>query len=270
MLKINYFANIENQENVDALFTAVAYEKFDMTIESIKKAISDNQKVLDSDDKTANEKAVAQEKIDMLKKDLVKFEEEIAKVKEVRDNVVNAIASASKTFDNGETISNTVEATRNVLRLTACGENTRFFSICNLSKVDMMESLHDAFSAIHDVTRANSDGFIANATADYKSCNKLVNTVVFNTFSIPVENEYTKAVKIRFNGTDLGMLHESYHNGITVSVKKDAKTGDIKHESTEMSACIKKITNRKTGEVKYEGNKFMTNVAKIAFGQLYK
>jgi hypothetical protein len=269
MLKINCLANTE-ETTVNAMFTAVTFEKFNMEIELTESAIEVQKKVLASNEKTSAEKQVATEKIAVLEKDLAEFRAELEKVQSVHDSVVSEIASASKTFENGETITNDYDAVRNVLRLIACGENTRFFSICNLKKIDMMEELYNAFSAIHDIERANNDGYVVNEVNSYKDCNKLVNKVVFSTFSIPVENAYTKAVKIRFNGTDLAMMHESFHNGITVSCKKDAKTGEIKHEKTELSSCIKCIQNKKTGETKYEGDKFMTNLAKVAFGYLYK
>ena len=270
MLKINYCANTENNEIINSLFSAITYEKFNMEIELTEKAIADQNAIIASNDKTDNEKAVAKDKIVILEKALVEYKEELEKVQAVHDSVVSEIASASKTFENGETITNDYDATRNVLRLTACGENTRFFTICNLKKVDMMEELHNSFSTIHDVERANNDGFISNEVKDYKTCNKLVNKVVFDAFSIPVENAYTKAVKNRLNGTDLAMMHESFHNGITVSVRKDAKTGEVKHESTTLTSCITKKTNKKTGEVTYEGDKFMTNLAKIVFGCISK
>ena len=270
MLKINYCANSENSELVNALFSAISYEKFDMEVALTEKAIADQNKIIASNDKTDNEKAVAKDKIVMLEKSLAEFRAELEKVKSVHDAVVSEIASASKTFDNGETITNDYDAVRNVLRLTACGENTRFFTICNLKKVDMMEELYNSFTTIHDVTRANNDGYVINEVKDYKKCNKLVNKVFFDAFSIPVENAYTDAIKNRLNGTDLAMMHETFHNGITVSCRKDAKTGEIKHEKTELVSCIKKVENKKTGEIRYEGDKFMTNLAKIAFGYLTK
>ena len=270
MLAINYAKDINDDVRVNELFVAISYEVYDMTIKQLDKKISDYKKIVNNKDATELEKKVAEEKIAKVAEDKEKVELELAKVKEVHNKVVVSISSATKTFEDGASIMNDEIAVRNVLRLSACAENTQFFSICNLSKETMVEELGIAFDNCHNVELADEVGMICNphVKKDYGTCNKLVNKCIRKNYSVPVENEYTKSINFKLTGTEMAQLHEAYNTGITVSVKKN-KNGVVKHDKTALRSTIKKTT-KNDGSVEYNGDAFMTNLAKLCFAHLSK
>ena len=268
MLKINYATSIENLENVNALFSAVTYESLDMAITLTKDAIDTNDKTRKSKDASPATKALAEEKIATLTEDLKKYESELAKVADVHKHVVSTIASVKN-----EHVQNNETSVRNVLRLTACGENYRYFSIAIKDNEELMEKLYNAFTVAHVESKCDENGHITyskDVKTAYSDINATVQKILKDSFSIPVANEYTKKVNVKFNGTDLKDLHETFVTGLTGVATKDKKTGDTTWDCTEYKTAIVARENKKTGKITYKGQGFMSNVAKLAMKYICK
>ncbi len=133
---------------------------------------------------------------------------------------------------------NNLTTIRNILRLVACGDNTKFFKNAILPDINnkSYELLYKAFETLHG---CNENDFDENGKRIYKddklfaTIKKDVQMIVKNMFSIPVSNELTKKVNVKFNSTDLGTLHKCYVKGINVSVNKNYKTGEVTYKTVK-------------------------------------
>lgn len=268
---IKHYANIENQEAVDSLLLAVKYEKLDMEIMLKENSMKPHKATLNSKDKTESEKAVASEKLAVMKVELAKLTENLAEVKEVHKKVVDAITSASMYYPNGELVQNNTEATRNVLRLMACTDGKKYFAVCNLVEAEMLEELYELFSLIHNPDHVDSHGrsILETKKVSYKECNQLVDKVIWKYFTIPVENEYTTAIRIHLGGTNMAKLHEAFVKGINIEYTINKDTKEFQSAETKLTTSITK-TEKRDGTAEYKGYEFMRQVAMLTFERMYK
>ena len=79
-----------------------------------------------------------------------------------------------------------------------------------------------------------------------------------------------KKVNVKFKGTDLAYLHETFNMGLNGIATKNQKTGDYTWDGVELQTAIRRKENKKTGEVTYDGQKFMSNLAKVAMKYICK
>lgn len=274
MLKINYAVDIDNKEKVNKLFKAVQYESNDMMI-----AVN-NDAITICDSKIANKKGkltnIQVEAEKSKKAELEKANKNLAEENEMLhdewQDVVSSISGASKEFEkDGEKIivTNDETATRNVLRLTACANNRKFFSYAILTSCDDFEIFYNSFYALHKISDGSFDvsGKRKYSESDGKLfviIEKEIRSLIKRMFSISIENEYTKKVNVKFNSTDMGMLHECYTSGVSAVVSVSKKAGITSFDGYN---CRFAITRKelKDGSVIYDGKKFMGLLATIAF-----
>lgn len=274
MLKVNYEADIENKDNVDKLFNAVQYESNDMMIAVNKDAIAICEKKIanKSGKLTAIQIEAEKSKKAELEKANINLAEENEMLREEWQAVVLSISNASKEFDkDGEKIivTNDETATRNVLRLTACANNRKFFSYAILTACDDFARFYDSFYALHKI----SDGaFDVSGRRKYRDSDaklfiiieKEIRSLIKRMFSISIENEYTKKINVKFNSTDMGMLHECYTSGVSAVVRVSKKAGVTSFDGYNCRFAITRKED-KDGNVTYDGRKFMGLLATIAF-----
>lgn len=206
MLKINFISNTEDKTNVDKIFAAVNYEKGLMELDLLKENIAKQDAIIANKKNTKTKEDIAAAKIKKSKyeKDVVKLQEKIEDLKPQYNETIKLIltAKSSYTSDGKEyTVKNNITAIRNILRLVACGENTKFFKNAVLADINnkSYELLYNSFEKLHE---CNEDNFDENGKRIYKddklftTIKKEVQMIVKNMFSIPVMNELTKKVNV--------------------------------------------------------------------------
>lgn len=274
MLKINYAVNIEDKEKLDALFSAVHYESNTMMIAVNNDAIAACEKKIENKSGKLNEIQIEAEKAKKadLEKNNRKLEEENDKLKENWQAVVAAIAGANKEFEKDGTkivVTNDEIAVRNVLRLTACADNRKFFSYAILTLCDNFAQLYDNFYALHKI---DEDAFEScgkrkyndNNDQAFKTIEREIQVLIKKMFSISIENEYTKKVNVKFNAADMGALHECYTSGINAAISISKKAGTVTFDGYNCRFAITRKENR-DGSVSYDGRRFLNLLSTIAF-----
>lgn len=274
MLKINYAANIEDKEKLDALFSAVHYESNTMMIAVNNDAIASCNRKIENKFGKLTEIQIEAEKAKKadLEKSNKKLEEENDKLQENWEAVVAAIARTSKEFEKDSektVVTNDKTAVRNVLRLTACADNRKFFSYAILTSCDNFAQLYDNFYALHKI---DDDAFESSGKRKYndnndqafKTIEREIQSLIKKMFSISIENEYTKKINVKFNASDMGALHECYTSGINAIVSFSKKAGTTEFNGYNCKFAITRKEN-KDGTVSYDGRKFINLLATIAF-----
>ena len=132
MLKINFISNTEDKNKVDKIFAAVNYEKGLMELDLLNENIAKQDTIIANKKgtKTKEDIAVAKIKKSKYEKDTVELQEKIESLKPQYNETMKLILTAenSYTSDSKECIvKNNITAVRNILRLVACGDNTKFF-----------------------------------------------------------------------------------------------------------------------------------------------
>lgn len=274
MLKINYASNISDREKMDALFSAIHYESNTMMIAVNEDAIASCEKKIENKSGKLDEIQIEAEKAkkNNLEKENAKLRAENAELQENWRAVIAAISGASKEFekDGGEkaVVTNDETAVRNVLRLTACADNRKFFSYAILTECDNFEKFYDNFYALHKIDdnafescgrRIYSD---ANGEA-FKAIEKDIQMLIKKMFSVSIENEYTKKINVKFSAADMGTLHECYTSGVNAILTHSKKAGIMAFGGYNCKYAISRKENK--GGVFYDGKKFMSLLATIAF-----
>ena len=274
MLKINYLADMQNQELVNRAFNAINFERYDMDCTILSKSIEGCERTIGKDTSTPAEITLAKEKKKNFEKTLEETKKAMSELQADHDIFVNTVASASNDYT-----SNSIESVRNVLRLSACADNSRYFNIAIVSNIDndYIGKFYEAFKACHEYDSAcDCDGIQINTVAmrqKFDHCNKLLldetKGALRLMFSIPVENEYTKKVTVRFNSSDLKHLHECFVRDIEILTTKNRKTGEVRVDGAQYRYAIKKTVKKDADTPTYEGATFKGLIAKLAFVHLF-
>lgn len=274
MLKINYATDTEDREKMDALFNAVHYESNTMMIAVNNDAIAICEKKIANKSGKLNEIQIEAEKSKKadLEKANRKLREENNGLHENWEAVIACISDASKEFEKDgvkTVVTNDETAIRNILRLTACAENRKFFNYAILTECENFAQFYDNFYALHKISE---DVFENSGKRKYSDCNnetfktieREVQTLIKKMFSVSIENEYTKKINVKFNATDMGALHECYTSGISATISVSKKAGTMSFDGYNCRFAISRKEN-KDGSVTYDGKKFMNLLATIAF-----
>lgn len=274
MLKINYAVNIEDREKLDALFSAVHYESNTMMIAVNNDAIAVCDKKIENKSGKLNEIQIEAEKAKKadLEKSNRKLMEENNGLHEDWESVVSVISGARKEFEkDGEktVVTNDETAVRNVLRLTACADNRKFFNYAILTSCDNFAQFYDNFYALHKIDEdafetCGKRKYSDNNNESFRTIEREVQALVKKMFSISIENEYTKKINVKFNATDMGALHECYTSGISAMISFSKKAGIMSFDGYNCRFAISRKED-KDGNVIYDGKRFMNLLATIAF-----
>lgn len=274
MLKINYASDMSNKEKMDNLFNAIHYESNTMMIAVNNDAIAICDKKIENKSGKFTEIQIEAEKAKKadLEKSNRKLKGENGTLYANWESVIAAISGTSKEFekDGEKTVATNDEtAVRNVLRLTACADNRKFFSYAILTECDNFAQIYDNFYALHKI---DDDAFEScgkrkyndNNDQTFKTIEREIQALIKKMFSISIENEYTKKVNVKFNATDMGALHECYTSGISAMVSFSKKAGTTEFNGYNCKFAITRKES-KDGTVSYDGRKFMNLLATIAF-----
>ena len=263
---IKNLVDMTNETLVNAFTNAITWEKCDMLLTLNAEATKKQESIISNDDSTSDEIKVAQAKLEKLRAEYTEIKKQQEKVTDDYTTVLSAIASAHNEYSqNDET------AVRNILRLSCCDDNSKFFKLAILTK-ETFESFYDSMVQLHDMDsdeigvnglRKYSDK--SNAVAD--ALEKDIHDIIKKMFSIQIENEYTKKINIKFNKTDLACVHETFVTGLSVDMKNSKKNGTT-IEGLSFRYAIEKI-EKKDKDTEYKGVRFKETLAKLAFNKLF-
>lgn len=272
-LIINFLADTNNVEKVNTTFNAVRYELLGMQIELNDDSISSLEKKIEN-----KNGSYTPEEVDGFKSKKLQLESDNAKMSVEMDSlksdytiVLDSVSSTTKVLDNNETVMNDRNAVRNVLRLVACGENSKCFKKAIINDIKL-DSLYENFMSIHDCTNSdlyNENGARLNnksAQEAYKALNIEISGLLKSMFSISLENEYTKKINVKVNKTDLALLHETFVTGCSVDYVVDNKNHTKTYNGVSLKTAIRKSI--KDEKVTYSDRSFKETLAKIAMGYI--
>lgn len=265
-MKTNYLSN-NNNETINAIADAINFEKYDMLLSLNADAQKKQTSIISSDTATADDVEIAQKKLKKLQDEATEFIEKQNTASANHSLVLTKVSSASNEFASNDT-----NAVRNILRLSACDENSKFFKLAIITENIKFESFYDAMVALHDMdsNEISNNGlrtYSKEAKLQADNLEKDIQGLIKAMFSIQIENDFTRKINVKFNKTDMNVLHETFVTGLTVDMSKSKKNG-VNVEGLSYRYAIRKVT-KQDGKPEYEGSRFKEILAKIAFAKLF-
>lgn len=260
MLKINFLNNNATINQVKELADSVQFELCKMTITMNNESIEKQDKIIaNTKDKYSDDEVdLAKIKVEKLRAENQQLEAHMEELQDIHDTVITAMI-----MPNEKGYANSEDTVKTVLRVIGCAENSRLFKYAIIPAFNN-EELYNCLEAIHvnnDVTDAGCSINTKERIALYKQAQEELDNIMRDTFSLPIETVYTKALRVKLNATDRKVLHDVYVKGFTNKLdKKD--NGEITFLSRKYTTAIKK--NRK-GEIDYSG--ISTDIAKLVIGK---
>ena len=270
MLHINFLSETINDENALHLGIAVKFEQLDMTLSVISdKIVSLNKKIENKNGKLtiAQVEGYKSEKAE-LEKEMQEINAKVAECRPFYDLVVGEMVKTEGEYANSE------KAVRNILRVIASAENTKLEKYALMDFVDdsTLETLFNAFETCHTLVSCNEVG-IASATKEvkkaYADAESTIQSILKNALSLPFATPYTEKIRVKFNGTSMHKLHESYVKSYSNKYDKDKKENTITFKSCNARTIIQKKED-KDGKVKYNYTDFAKTLCVLAIEYIAK
>ncbi len=263
MLNINFKENATKEDRT-AFAVAVQYSGLTMSISMTEDQIGSLEKKIENKKgtyTTAEVEGFKAKKI-LLEADLENFQEDAASIIGVYESVRDAM------IENGSDEGNV----DNVLRCIAAAENSKLekYALKNLGTVEIYNSL----ATCHDIKRSNDLGGQIMGKAEkaaYASAEDAIQRALREALSLE-ESPYTEKLTVRFNKTDLRLIHETFIKGFSnkYEIEKDDKGNEISRTYKGVKVA-KSITTKKTDDgMKYDFRQFNTVVARLVIGKLAK
>lgn len=264
---VKNLANFNNDAMKETFMQAIEWEKCDMLLTLNTEAIKKQESIINSETATLDEIKVAEDKKSRLEKDQLTLKSSKELNNEAHETVIASVISCSNEFT-----ANTENAIRNYLRLSCCDDNSKFFKLAILTD-ETFGVFYDYLVALHNMKGLQDNGLKAYTKEDVALADELSESIqglVKKIFSVPLENEVTKKINVKFNRTDMNIIHETFVTGVSVDVKKSKKDDSTKVEGVSFRYAIERVENKKTGSVEYRGARFKEILAKLAFNKLFK
>lgn len=262
MLKINFLNEQATVAQVKELADAVQFEYCDMVkamnLDSIAKQakIVANEKGRYDDDEITS----AQAKIDKLQAENEELSKNMKKLRANYDSVIT-----NMTIPNDKGYCNSEDTVRTVLRVVACADNSKLYKHA-IVPAFKDECLYNCLEDIHVTNDVIEEGYSINGkerVSLYKSAQSQLDSIMRDTFSLPVETIYTTALRVKLNAQDRKVLHDVYVKGFSNKFdKKD--NGEITFLSRKYNTAVKKTRNG----VDYSG--LATDIAKLVIAKYAK
>lgn len=255
-------------KSIDLVSAAVRYEGLDMTNTLL------NEKVA-SLTKSLQDETLSEDEINGIKRKIEKLEEEIKDnfktmqaLKPRWEYTVNHIAES-----HNEYVKNDEYAVRNVLRLTACQENSKLYKYVIMNRIENVQ-LYEAMERIHQLEDRDIDemGCLVdgeNQRNDYSFSAAEIGKIVKSLFSLPIETDLTKKINMKFNKTDLAYIHNLYVRSLNVRFSRIGKSNEIRYEGRTLKTLIQ-CKKDKEGKTTYDFTRFYEVISKLAIEYLVK
>lgn len=255
-------------KSIDLVSAAVRYEGLDMTNTLL------NEKVA-SLTKSLQDETLSEDEINGIKRKIEKLEEEIKDnfktmqaLKPRWEYTVNHIAES-----HNEYVKNDEYAVRNVLRLTACQENSKLYKYVVMNRIENVQ-LYEAMERIHQLEDRDIDemGCLVdgeNQRNDYSFSAAEIGKIIKSLFSLPIETDMTKKINMKFNKTDLAYIHNLYVRSLNVRFSRIGKSNEIRYEGRTLKTLIQHKRD-KEGKTTYDFTRFYEVISKLAIEYLVK
>ena len=177
--------------------------------------------------------AIQWEGLDMLNTYLMEQIDRLTR-KLQKDDLTEEEIDTIETIAEGknEYVQNDKNAVRNVLRLTACQDNSKLYKYVVVNP-HINELLYESMQKIHNIDNReiNENGKLTGAEkwldGEYYISAVEIGKLAKSLFSIPVETELTKKVNVKFNKTDISYVHALYIRGISVYFNTTKSKGTV-------------------------------------------
>lgn len=252
---------------IDVVSAAIQWEGLDMFNMYLMEQVDRLTKKLKKND-------ITKEEIEGIKKQIEKLESQIEKNESDKeflfpkwDYVLKTISSA-----RNEYVQNDKNAVRNVLRLTACQDNSKLYKYVVVNPM-INEILYECMQKIHNIDdrEIDNNGKLTGAEGfldgEYYISAVEIGKLAKSLFSIPVETELTKKVNVKFNKTDIAYVHALYVRGLSVYFNNTKDGTTYKGRQLKTLITCKKT---KSGEKIYNFIGFYEILSKLAVEYLVK
>ena len=262
MLSIN-FKNNATVNDQAAFSQAVKYAGLSMTLELVSDQISALDKKIENKGGkyTTDEVEGFKSKKTLLEVDKETFEEEAAGIIAIYETVKDSMVESGSIPENVD----------NILRVIAAAENSKLekYALKRLGTVEIYNNL----MACHDLSRSNDNGLAIigkNDRAAYDAAQDAIQRELREALTLE-ESAYTEKLTVRFNKTDMRLIHETFIRGFSnqYEVTKDDQGNEVSrvYKGVKVSRSI--MTKKsKDGDVKYNFGKFNETIARLAIGKI--
>lgn len=178
-------------KSIDIVSWAVQYEGLDMMNTILMEKVASLEKSLQKDDLTEDEIKGIQRKIEKLNLGVENNIKTMETLKPKWEYAIDIISSAKNEYT-----SNDHNAVRNVLRLTACQDNPKFYKYVVVNGEEN-PLLYEAMERIHQVEGKTIDDYgkiehVEDQLNDYVISAGEIGKIAKSLFSLPIESEITK------------------------------------------------------------------------------
>lgn len=264
MLSIN-FKNNATEGDKTAFALAVKYAGLAMTIEMTEDAISRLDKKIKNETGKYTIKQVDafKDERDDLNSELEAYQEAADKALPIYETVKDAIVEGGSIPENVD----------NILRCIAAAENSKLekYALKRLGTVEIYNNL----MICHDISNSNDSGIAVinkEHRAAYDAAQDAIQRALRECLSLE-ESAYTEKTTIRFNKTDMRLIHETFVRGFSnqYDIEKDEDGKEIARTFKGVKVSHAIATKKsKDGDVKYNFGKFNETVARLVIGKLAK
>lgn len=252
---------------IDVVSAAIQWEGLDMINTYLMEQVERLTKKLEKDD-------ITKEEIEGIKKQIEKLEIQIEKNESEKEFLFPKWEYAVETIAAGknEYVQNDKNAIRNVLRLTACQDNSKLYKYVVVNP-NINEVLYESMQKIHNIDdrEIDNNGRLTGSeewlSRNYEISAIEIGKIAKSLFSLPVETELTKKVNVKFNKTDLSYVHALYVRGLSVYFNNTKSGTSYKGRQLKTLITCKKT---KTGEKMYNFTGFYEVLSKLAVEYLVK
>lgn len=264
MLTIN-FKNTATDNDVRAFSEAVKWAGLSMTIEMTEDAISRLDKKIEN---KANKYTIKQ--VDAFKDERESLKSDLEKYQSDADSILPVYESVKDAIVDGGSIPENVD---NIFRCIAAAENSKLekYALKRLGTVEIYNNL----MVCHDITKSNDSGIAViskDLRAAYDAAQDAIQRELRESLSLE-ESAYTEKTTIRFNKTDMRLIHETFVRGFSnqYEIEKDEDGNEVSrtYKGVKVSHAIA-TKKTKDGDMKYNFGKFNEIVARLVIGKLAK
>ena len=252
---------------IDLVSGAVQYEGLNMMNTILMEKVASLEKSLQKDDLTEDEIKGIQRKIEKLNTDIENNTKVMEALQPKWEYSIEIISSAKNEYT-----SNDQNAIRNVLRLTACQENPKFYKYVVVNGEDNA-LLYETMERIHQIEGKSIDDY-GKVEHGEKQLNDFIisaaeiGKIAKSLFSLPIESEITKKVNIKFNKTDLAYIHSLYVKSLNVGFSRSKSKG-VTYNGRTLRTLIQ-CKKDKEGILHYNFTAFYEVLSKLAIEYLVK
>lgn len=252
---------------IDLVSAAVQYEGLDMMETILSEKVASLEKQLQKDDITEEEIKGIQKKIEKLNDEIESNSKVMEALYSRWEYAVNIISSVKNEY-----IGNDRCAVRNVLRLTACQENPKFYKYV-VTNGENNQLLYEAMERIHQIEGHTIDDYgkieySEDSFNDYVVSAAEIGKIAKSLFSLPIESEITKKVNVKFNKTDLAYIHSLYVKSLHIGFSR-SKTKGVTYNGRTLRTLIQ-CKKDKDGTQHYNFTSFYEVVSKLAIEYLVR